>query len=166
MTTSPSTGRPVLALDVDGTVSPFSPTGSWPDFAPTPRARLDTLLSAQMAVALAALPADRIWLTDWETSANAIIGATFGWAPLPVLTRPTQPDGGWWKLAALRAYRPRRGVPLVWVDDQLATNPEAQAWARRLPTPSLLISPDPFTGITPAHVEQISEFLTLHAPAA
>ena len=158
---------PVLALDVDGAVSPLAPAGTWTDFAPSPRSRLELLLSAQMGAALGALPARRVWVTDWETSANTLIGAVFGWPELPVLRRPPstagEEPGTWWKVTALQAWRPRRGAPLVWVDDQLGAHPEAAAWAARLPTPSLLLAPDPLIGVTADHIETIAAFLAEHA---
>lgn len=148
---------PLLALDVDGAVSPFAPVGTWPDFTDAPRTPLTTLVSVQMGQELAALPAQRVWLTDWQEGANNVIAAGLGWEPLPVLQRPYDVDG-WWKLAALRATRLRRGRALIWVDDHLGKHPEAGAWAARLRTPTLLISPNPLEGITAEHIEQIAHF--------
>ncbi|MFP5366703.1 MAG: hypothetical protein ACLGIS_07595, partial [Actinomycetes bacterium] len=48
---------------------------------------------------------------------------------------------------------------VAWVDDQLAYEAEAQAWARLLGRRLLALSPDPRRGITPAGLERLRSFL-------
>jgi hypothetical protein len=47
---------------------------------------------------------------------------------------------------------------IIWVDDQLAFEGRAQAWARILGRRALLVSPDPRTGLSPGELEAIRAF--------
>lgn len=169
--------RPLLALDVDGALSPLPrPDGTvdptWDDVA-----RVDSPfllhLSRTLGDELAALGADRVWLTTWEHRANDVIVPHLGWEPLPVLTAPARLDGPLlrgqrWKAGALDAYLAEHDPPaLVWVDDLLGQPGSdlrgevdarlADDWLDTLP--HLLIGPDEHVGLSPADLTRIRAFL-------
>jgi hypothetical protein len=68
---------------------------------------------------------------------------------------------GWWKLEALQedvsAAGPSR---IVWIDDQLRYEHDAQAWAGILGARILAISPHPRRGISPAELAAVNAFVT------
>jgi hypothetical protein len=103
-----------------------------------------------------------VWLTSWEELAPAVLCPATGLAgsQWPVLTADG-PGGGaeWWKLEALQADVGRNTPErIIWVDDQLAFEGRAQAWARILGRRALLVSPDPRTGLSPGDLEAILAF--------
>jgi hypothetical protein len=68
---------------------------------------------------------------------------------------------GWWKLRAIQEDVETTGPDAaVWIDDQLAFEAEAQAWARLLGGRMLAISPDPRRGISPEELATVHSFLT------
>jgi hypothetical protein len=48
---------------------------------------------------------------------------------------------------------------VAWVDDQLAFEAEAQAWAGIMGQRLLTLSPDPRRGISPAELDAVAAFL-------
>jgi hypothetical protein len=159
-----------LYLDVDGVVCPFGATGRTPwgsawHFA---NAGLLEVAYARELVdglnGLAGLPGIRcVWLTSWEEMAPHYLCPAIGlnaggW---PYLTAE---DGGagaeWWKLRAIQADLVSSGAgALVWIDDQLNYEHEAQAWARILGRRIMLVSPDPRRGISPGELAAVRTFL-------
>ncbi|GAC1484073.1 MAG: hypothetical protein NVS1B16_13600 [Pseudarthrobacter sp.] len=67
---------------------------------------------------------------------------------------------GWWKLGALQedlaTTTPKR---IVWIDDQIRYERDAQDWARFLGARILAISPDPRRGISPDELAAICAFI-------
>ncbi|SCG44216.1 hypothetical protein GA0070614_1186 [Micromonospora coxensis] len=69
------TDRPLLFLDVDGTLRPFAfRAGPVGDDANPLLAGLD----AQHGRRLAALPCDLVWATTWMAEANEVLAPRFG----------------------------------------------------------------------------------------
>ncbi len=124
------------------------------------------------------------WLTTWGHDANASLRHLLGLPELPVAgtyddvdgpageadadgaahasVAPAAPDrltGRWWKLDVVRRIV-RTGEPrrIVWLDDDLAGQQDVRAWMREHTT-SLLVAPDPRSGLTRAHLEAVEEFL-------
>lgn len=113
------------------------------------------------------------WHTTWQHEATAIEDLCglpkFAVAHAPEFDNPSQHaarailDGlpRWWKLpAALRVVRDEQR-PLIWTDDDI--NPELGS---RYPidnlkehAPTLAISPNQYTGLTPKHLRQIAAWL-------
>ena len=158
-----------LYLDVDGVVCPFGPTGTSPWGSPWHYAyagMLEVAYAAELVAALNRLslrPGLRcVWLTSWEELAPAVLCPVTGLegGSWPVLTAEGAGGGAdWWKLEAIQAdvgsNTPER---IIWVDDQLAFEGRAQAWARILGRRALLVSPDPRTGVSPGELETIRAF--------
>lgn len=158
-----------LYLDVDGVVCPFGPTGTTPWGSPWRygyAGMLEVAYAAELVAdlnRLALWPGLRcVWLTSWEELAPAVLCPVTGLkgGSWPLLTGDG-PGGGaeWWKLEAIQADVGRNTPErIIWVDDQLAFEGRAQAWARILGRRVLLVSPDPRTGISPGELEAIRAF--------
>ncbi|MDQ1058697.1 hypothetical protein QFZ23_002598 [Arthrobacter globiformis] len=161
--------RVTLYLDVDGVVCPFGPTGTTPWGSAWQYAYAGMLEVAYAAELVAALNRLRlwpglrfVWLTSWEELAPAVLCPVTGLegSSWPVLTADGAGSGAeWWKLEALQADVGRNTPErIIWVDDQLAFEGRAQAWARILGRRALLVSPDPRTGLSPGDLEAIRAF--------
>lgn len=131
--------------------------------------------------------ADVQWLTTWGHDANGGLRELLGLPELPVAgtyadanvplgagepdpelpgslaaVTPAAPDeltGRWWKFdVARRLVRtdPHRAV--VWVDDDLAGEPEVRGWMER-ESRCLLVAPYPPTGLAPADLATVDDFL-------
>jgi hypothetical protein len=161
--------RATLYLDVDGVVCPFGPTGTTPwgsAWRYTFAGMLEVAYAAELVAALNGLslqPGLRcVWLTSWEELAPAVLCPVTGLegSSWPVLTADGAGSGAeWWKLEAIQADVGRNTPErIIWVDDQLAFEGRAQAWARILGRRALLVSPDPRTGLSPRQLEAIRAF--------
>lgn len=133
--------------------------------------------------------ADVQWLTTWGHDANASLRHLLGLPELPVAgtwadeadagapsgegvshadVTPAAPDplsGRWWKFDVVRrlvAAAPGRRV--VWLDDDLGRLPEVGDWVRAHAS-CLLIAPDSPTGLTRAHLDAVSAFLSRPQPS-
>ncbi|VXB27901.1 conserved hypothetical protein [Arthrobacter sp. 9AX] len=159
-----------LYLDVDGVVCPFGPTGrnGWGTaWRRADAGLLPVAFSPELVAGLNSLAATAevrcVWLTSWEELAPRYLCRAIGLhgARWPYLTAEGAGSGpGWWKLDAIRDDVERTGPDAVaWVDDQLAYEAEAQAWARIMGHRLLVVSPDPRRGISPSELEAVSSFL-------
>jgi hypothetical protein len=159
-----------LYLDVDGVVCPFGATGRTPWGSPW---RLGNAGLLEVAYArelveglneLARLPGIRcVWLTSWEDMAPQYLCPAIGLnaGTWPYLAAEAGGTGeNWWKLRAIQADLGRFGTDaLVWIDDQLNYEREAQAWARILGRRIMMVSPDPRRGISPDELAAVKSFL-------
>ena len=117
--------RPLLFLDVDGTLLPF---GQDPQRQPgdaAPDSHL-TRLSPQVGLRLSALPCELVWASSWEDEANAEIAPRIGLPRLPVVNWPEPSTGAehedqWfglhWKTRSLVEWA--AGRSFAWADDEL-----------------------------------------------
>ena len=160
-----------MYLDVDGVVCPFGATGTTPwgtGWSLANAGLLEVAYAGELVAGLnglARLPGLRcVWLTSWEDMAPRYLCPAIGldggrW---PWLTAEGAGAGeGGWKLTALQedvAATTPNGI--VWIDDQLRFEQDAQAWAGILGARILAISPDPRRGISPAELAATSAFLS------
>lgn len=151
--------RPLLFLDVDGTVIPFGRRheGSAVTAGDPYLASIDPELGNR----LAALPFELVWATTWEDEANAELGPLLGLLPLPVVHWPEpsaadELEDRWfnlhWKTRTLVAWA--NGRPFVWVDDEIAGSDIAWVAARH-PGRALLRPVDAAQGITHHDLEAL-----------
>lgn len=161
-----SAQRPLLFLDVDGTVLPIGapprprPGGS-PAFpvGPTPEdiaaypdlSRIDPAHGRR----LAALPCDLVWATAWMSDANDVIAPSLGLPDLPWVEWPEpseedeqdERDGLHWKTRAM--VRWAAGRDFAWVDDEI-TRADHVWVAAHHPARALLRRVDAEQGLTEA----------------
>jgi hypothetical protein len=151
--------KPLLFIDIDGVLSLFGfqsdsrPAGVWLNVE-----GIVHLISATASEHLQRLgePFDLVWCSGWEEKANEhLLGALVMPNALPFLTFSAQ-DGALqhWKLDAIEAHAGDR--PLAWLDD--AHDDSCRAWASARAAPTLLVSTDPPTGLTGAHVEALEHW--------
>lgn len=160
--------RPALFLDVDGVLNAFNVKGSrgraFPSFQEAKCNGFRIMYSLEMGNRLAALDVDIFWLTTWEIDdlCNKEIGPLFGWEPLPVIDRGEYDQPGqWWKSSAARDFIKGDNRPFIWLDDDLAdaeTLKEIE-WVKDCGVPNLLISPNPWIGLTPRQIDKVEAFI-------
>ncbi|MEQ4209715.1 HAD domain-containing protein [Actinopolymorpha sp. B9G3] len=118
--------RPLLFLDVDGTLLPVggvprpSPIdwGAWQDASNPQLAKLDPAHGPL----LRALSCELVWATAWMHGANEVIAPLLGLPELPVADLPDAPEEDdfsvlHWKTKAL--VEAAAGRPFIWVDDEI-----------------------------------------------
>ncbi|MEV6150183.1 HAD domain-containing protein [Nonomuraea sp. NPDC052129] len=147
--------RPLLFLDVDGTLLPcgggWRPSAldewaAWQDAANPQLAKIDPAHGPR----LLALSCELIWATAWMHDANEVIAPLLGLPELPVADLPDAPeedDPGvlHWKTQAL--VEAAAGRPFVWVDDEI-TDLDRIWVARHHRGPALLHRVDSANGLT------------------
>ena len=114
------------------------------------------------------------WHTTWQESATHVAQA-IGLPEFPVHPAPEYtPDawesgygdsdnGVWWKVPAVFRAAIDEQRSIVWTDDNIpdhTTLGQRQSLASK--TPTLMVAPDTYTGLTRKHLRQIREFLELH----
>lgn len=129
-------GRPLLFLDVDGTLLPAggaqrpSTLEEWnTKWQNASNSHLATLVP-EHGPRLLAMPCDLMWATAWMTDANEIIAPLIGLPELPVIDFGELPgidDPVWsehdtaaelnWKTSTL--VERAAGRPFIWVDDEI-----------------------------------------------
>jgi hypothetical protein len=158
--------RPLLFLDVDGTLLPFGGPGMlaapdapevWTASSNPYLARIDRSLGPL----LTGLGCDLVWATAWMDDANEVIAPLLGLPRLPVAELPTY-DGDigddrlQWKTKAL--VRIADGRPFVWVDDVIGH--ADRSWIEAEHTgAALLHKVDSGVGVTAEDVAVIAEWL-------
>jgi HAD domain in Swiss Army Knife RNA repair proteins len=152
------TGRPILAVDVDGVLNAISdgkPPEGWQDaWAEGFRIRYNPGHGARLLVIAEATGSELTWCTTWEELANQHIRQLVGLPELPWV--PMEPgragrkfseyrSTGATKVMAMRAYAGDR--PFCWLDDE----PDAADELRSLAVPHLVVYVDDSAGLQDEH---------------
>lgn len=146
------TQRPIVFLDIDGTLLPLGP-GDRSHAVDDPRAwraqsnPLLGKLHRAPSRALLQLGAELVWATAWGQDANEVVAPMLALGRLPVVDFDAAdelavPGGLHWKTASLVRYA--AGRPFVWLDDEIRDLD--QQWVETAhPGPALLhrVSPTP-----------------------
>jgi HAD domain in Swiss Army Knife RNA repair proteins len=155
-----SADKPLLFVDIDGVISLFGfasdrrPAGTWVNVDGVLHLLSVTAGGHLLALAQAF---DLVWASGWEEKANEHLPLVLGLpAALPFLTFPPRHERpgshGHWKLESVEAYAGQRA--LAWIDDDHGD--ACAAWARAREAPTLLVATDAATGLTDAHVAQLT----------
>ena len=161
----PASNRPLLFLDVDGTLIPFGAPQADPADTATPMRRLPAGANPLLArinpshgPQLSSMPCQLVWATTWMSDANDAIAPLLGLPALPLVDWPDTDDGGptHWKTAPLVAWA--AGRSFVWVDDEI-TDIDRVWVAANHPSPALLHRVDAHRGLTDQDFETISSWL-------
>ena len=148
--------RPLLFLDVDGTLLPFAGAAGQMDDEPNP---LLAGLSPEHGRRLAALPCDMVWATTWMAEANEVLAPRLGLPQLPIVDWPDDDDDDGrlhWKTRHLVEWA--AGRRFVWVDDEI-TDADRSWVAANHSSPALLHRVDPRHGLTDADYNTIAGWL-------
>lgn len=170
---------PVWLLDVDGVLNAVTkkparnvwPADQWLRGEATSTGHTWPILAAQPVVDFIRDVHDQgraeiRWHTTWQDEAVAIEKLL----NLPTFPVQDAPEWAvhlrgeteeWWKLGAVRRVVTEERRPLVWTDDD-ADRFQVPAADRALlasATPSLVLCPSPYTGLTPKHLRKIDQFL-------
>lgn len=157
--------RPLLLLDIDGTLCPFDiPEGAQERFSQRMAHSTPVWVGPHMIGALERLSElyEIHWCSGWEEAANTV-GELHGLPPLPhVQFVGTKADLHLsWKLGpVLRYLENHLERPVAWIDDELRE--DAYEWADQRAAPTLLIATDPQLGITVEELDRLLQFGHLH----
>jgi hypothetical protein len=98
---------------------------------------------------------ESLWATGWGERANEhlvyLLNLPGELEVVEFAVAPSTDGSGHWKLDSLTQ---RAGdSPAAWIDD--GHNEACQEWAARRTAPTLLVSTDPFVGLTDGHVDEL-----------
>lgn len=158
--------RPLLFLDVDGTVLPLTgpPPDTWDGWEEPSNPLLANVVRGHGG-RLLALGCELWWATAWMHSANEVIAPLLGLPRLPVADLPAAPevdrrDVLHWKTSVL--VETAAGRPFVWIDDEIGDLDEVWVSAHH-PGPALLHRVDPVPGLTGADLDTVAAWLAATA---
>lgn len=167
--------RPLLFLDVDGTLLPMG-GASRPSTLEEWNTKWQNASNPQLAMIvrehgprLLALPCELMWATAWMADANEVIAPLIGLPELPVVDLGELPgidDPVWsekdataelnWKTRTLVELA--AGRPFIWVDDEIAEVDRAWVCAHHS-GPALLHRVDSECGLTETDLATVEEWL-------
>lgn len=165
--------KPLLLVDIDGVLNFFGPHTSnfhWSTFIGGYPMNLD-LRHPQILTDLEP-HFDVHWATMWQAKAPSMFAPVFGWGThIPYIDFDSHIEElaaagklalgvsgvGHYKLAGITALAEDR--PLVWIDDD-GNEPAVRKWAekRNRHIPTLVVTTDPYVGMTKIDVNQIMAF--------
>ena len=164
--------KPVILLDVDGPLNPWSAPNGLPrgfrEHFMRPRGwemgkPLKVRLRASDGFRLSTLGCDIIWATTWEDEANEWIGPHIGLPKLPFIDWIDKdyfnPEHLYWKTKRVVSWmnENRPGIPFIWLDDEVR-RPDRDYIEKNAATGSKILIISPRIGITGNDYEAITEW--------
>jgi hypothetical protein len=103
---------------------------------------------------------ESLWATGWGERANEHLVLMLGMPDelevIEFAVAPSTDGSGHWKLDSLTERAGTR--PAAWIDD--GHNDACEQWAASRTEPTLLVSTDPFVGLTDEHVKELIAWST------
>lgn len=165
-----------LICDVDGVLIPFPAVDGaipdthhehWAEFPGKPEPVciwLNPQHGPQLVDLVARTGVTPAWCTTWREAAASQIGERLGLPTWPTVTLPTPPTdsshqgGHLWKHPHVAEHAGQD--TLIWIDDDFTDLDHAWAAERAAAgLPTLLVEPDPYSGIQPEHFVLIAAFV-------
>ncbi len=153
--------RPLIFLDIDGTVIPLRNrvlpgVPARPDEGNPLLERIDPADGPR----LLALAGDLVWATTWMEEANEAVSPRLGLPKLPVVEWPDEDPvpGLHWKTAFL--VRWAAGRPFVWFDDEVTDADQRWVTAHH-PGGALLRRVHPFNGLADADFAAVRAWMLM-----
>ena len=99
------------------------------------------------------------WLTTWQQDAHRELAPAVGLDAFPAYDDPQEIESpmSWWKGTIVVDELLAHGRPFVWTDDDI--DDDTAIDFSEEPVPSLLIAPDPSTGLNSRDLTRIEHFL-------
>lgn len=161
--------KPLLFLDVDGVLSVYGFAGENRD--PRDLYLVDGIphhIPASMGLRVkSVLPAyESLWATGWGDRANDhlvhMLDLPGELEVIEFATKPSTDGSGHWKLEELTQRAGSQAA--AWIDD--GHNPACEEWAAGRDAPTLLVSTDPYVGMTDDHVKELLAWSAEVSPSA
>ncbi|MBC9705983.1 MAG: hypothetical protein H9W81_13625 [Enterococcus sp.] len=160
-----------LFLDFDNVVSsdalfpPRDSTGWLGDWTRITLDGMEIMFSHELIEEITLLSAREnlniVWLTDWAEGTKDISRVT----GLPVFPFLEMQDDDlytvdpWWKLRHVQREWETTNNRIIWLDDSIPGNTQAQEWVEREQGRALAIAPVNNWGLTRHHLQQVYDFL-------
>lgn len=166
--------RPLIITDFDGIINPMAQMPferQWPDMTESffieSAGQRNNVSYSQTVVDFyheIVQQAEVIWLTSWVHDTE-VFPQYLGLPQMPWIDDPWTPKDGptvWWKLLAMKQVAQGRDV--LWMDDEIPRDPESeeQQFIREHGNITVII-PETSKGLTPAHLQQIRDFISMHS---
>lgn len=162
--------KPIIALDVDGALSPVTTAGdeldpklkAWDSYSQGSPKSFEAWIADGVLDFLKSVHekgrAEIRWHTSWGSAVHWSLEPDFGlphWERIPEVSSTK-----WWKLAALEeVHQSNPETRIVWIDDDISKKVRHKKVDELFNGKCFTVSPNKRIGLTPKHLQQIDDFL-------